>query len=146
MQLVYIIGALVVVPLAALIFVWRRRSSLPERHHAHHDTYTASTLFIYSLSCLTVCITCVGVCLTCALQFGATPSPLEDMTAALSFFAAFTYTLSYALVIISRYSIQTYENEMHLTTLRGTTYIIPYSDIVSMYWTCLLYTSPSPRD
>ncbi len=135
MQLVYIIGALVVVPLCALLFVWHRRSSLPERHHAHHDTYTASTLFIYSLSALTVCITCVGVCLTCALQFEAMPSPWDDVIAAASFFAAFSYTLSCALIIISRYSIQTYENEMHLTTLMGATYVIPYADIVSMYWT-----------
>jgi len=63
------------------------------------------------------------------------PSPWDDVIAAASFFAAFSYTLSCALIIISRYSIQTYENEMHLTTLMGATYVIPYADIVSMYWT-----------
>lgn len=126
---------LVVLPLIVIARAWQQSGVLAERHHAHHDTYGISTTLLLCIAICVIFMSSIGICIT---SLCATNVFHSDAVCVGWFFVAFVVTVFVLWRVLSRYCVATYEEEMYITPLIGSTFVIPYKDISHMEWTSLI--------
>lgn len=122
---------LCVLPLVVVVRAWARTRDIPERHHAHHDSYAISSTLLLCNVVVIIFMSSIGIFLTSLCMSGTCNA---DAAVVCCFFAAFVTTVFGLWIILSRYCVATYENEMHVTPFIGSTRVIPYSAITRMKW------------
>lgn len=123
---------LVFLPLVALISQLFNRSVPSERHHRHHDTYTASSRFLRMLVIVMCFMGVLGLTITWLCNIGIFK---EDTIVVQGFFVSFMVVAFVIWLCLKRYSVIAYKTYLVYTPPLGRRALINYIDITSMQWT-----------
>lgn len=127
----HLMSAILVISLLAVVIVLMVGSRLSERHHSHHDTYSASPVVPRTLALVMIFMGILGGLIgwLCHLDVF-----LADPIVPMSFFVAFQVTVLLMLGAVMRYQVMAYDDYMIVRPTLGRTRTINYDQIERMEW------------
>jgi hypothetical protein len=130
----------VLIPVVAGIMLWATSGDISERHHSHHDTYVMASTLSWSLVFSMVFMGALGILLEWLCMVGVFRA---NGVVVLGFFDAFLIVAFVYWLLLRRYKVVTYDDEMVVTPFLGKTVVIRYKDISAMEWTTSIITPKS---
>ncbi|MGL5173579.1 MAG: hypothetical protein ACRC75_06975 [Olsenella sp.] len=124
--------ATVGIPLLAAVMERVGSVGISERHHSHHDTFVLSSAFSHALVFAMLFMGLMGLVLgwLCSIGvFSANPVVIH------SFFVAFLAVMFVFWMIIRRFKVSLFDDQMIITPFLGGDVTVGYADIESMEWT-----------
>ncbi len=129
----FVFLALFAIALAACAMLLERHAPvrISERHHRSHDTFVVNGTFTRSLAIAIVVSGIIGLLLSylCIVDvFDADPVVI------MAFFDAFLVTLFVLWVLMSRYKVSLFDDQLFVTPFMGRDISVFYSDIDRITW------------